>query len=286
MHRKSSVLFLHVAVLLFGFAGVISRFVSLPAVLVTFYRVLFASSSLLILSLARREKLRLHRRSDYFLLFAAGAVMAVHWTSFIQSIQVSSVAIGTITFSTFPLFATFLEPLVYREKLRAFDVATALVMVGGVLVTIPEFSIQNQMTAGIAWGMLSSLSYAVLSLMNRRFAGQYSGRVICLYEQGSAVLLLLPAPFLIQASYTVSDWGSLLFMGVVCTALAHTLYVGSLKNVRVQTASVISGMETVYGILLAFLLLHEAPSGREVLGGAIIIAAAMASTFAKNRQKP
>ena len=172
MHRKSSVLFLHVAVLLFGFAGVISRFVSLPAVLVTFYRVLFASSSLLILSLARREKLRLHRRSDYFLLFAAGAVMAVHWTSFIQSIQVSSVAIGTITFSTFPLFATFLEPLVYREKLRAFDVATALVMVGGVLVTIPEFSIQNQMTAGIAWGMLSSLSYAVLSLMNRRFAGQ------------------------------------------------------------------------------------------------------------------
>ncbi|MFR6714479.1 MAG: EamA family transporter [Dorea longicatena] len=50
-------------------------------------------------------------------MILTGVVMAIHWSSFFQSIQTSSVAIGTITFSTFPLFLTFLEPLLFHEKI-------------------------------------------------------------------------------------------------------------------------------------------------------------------------
>jgi broad specificity polyphosphatase/5'/3'-nucleotidase SurE len=52
--------------------------------------------------------------------------MAIHWTTFFQSIQVSSVAIGTITFSTFPLFVTFLEPVIYKERLTLQNVLLAI----------------------------------------------------------------------------------------------------------------------------------------------------------------
>ena len=85
-------------------------------------------------------------RKDYVLMVTAGIVLAVHWTTFMQSIQTSTVAIGTLTFSTFPLFVTFLEPVLFHEKLRASSVVSAFIMLLGVLCIVPEFELGNAMT--------------------------------------------------------------------------------------------------------------------------------------------
>lgn len=126
--------------------------------------------------------------------------MAIHWSSFFQAIQVSSVAIGTITFSTFPLFLTFMEPVVFKEKLRARSVISAVILLAGVYITVPEFSVENQVTVGILWGMLCSFTYAIMTLGNRYFSKKYTGRIICLYEQGTAAIVLLPALWLVKWS--------------------------------------------------------------------------------------
>ena len=67
-------------------------------------------------------------------------------------------------------------------------------------------------------------------------------------------------------------------IGLVCTAVAHSLYVAAQKKVKAQTAGVISGMETVYGILFALLFLGEVPGVRELLGGAVILGTAVFSS--------
>ena len=109
MSRQKSVLYLHLAVMFFGLSGVIGQFVQIPAVLVAGGRVLCSTALLLVLSLVSRTPLRLRSRRDLLLTLGTGVVLAVHWTAFFQSIQLSSVAIGTITYSTFPLFVTFLD---------------------------------------------------------------------------------------------------------------------------------------------------------------------------------
>ena len=68
-------------------------------------------------------------------------------------------------------------------------------------------------------------------------------------------------------------------MGFVCTAFAHSLYVAAQKNVKAQTAGIISGMETVYGIFYALLFLGEIPNIRELIGGAVILGVAMYSSL-------
>ena len=73
----------------------------------------------------------------------------------------------------------------------------------------------------------------------------------------------------------------IMLVGVFCTAVAHSIFIGSLKHVKVQTAGIISGMETVYGILFAFLLLGEAPGVREIIGGAVILISAFLASRAK-----
>lgn len=271
--RKRALIQANTAVLLFGLAGLFARWIRLPAICITFGRVFFSSITLGIWLRVREKGIPRPERRDILAMVGAGAVLALHWWSFLQSIQLSTVAIGTITFSSFPLFVTFLEPLVFHERLTLRNVLTALVILAGVIITVPEFSLENSMVLGIAVGMVSALTYAVLTLLNRHFAGKYSGMVISFYEQASAAVILLPFVLAVKAVPTVRDLGLLLFLGVVTTAAAHTLFISSLKDIPARLAGVISSLETVYGILFAWLLLGEVPRLREIIGGTVIIAA-------------
>ena len=186
--------------MLFGLAGVVAQFVEVSAVMVALGRVVCSSTLLLLIALVKKDRLRLDSQKDVFLIILTGVVMAAHWTTFFQSIQVSTVAIGTITFSTFPLFLTFIEPVVFHEKIRRQSIFSAVILFIGVLITIPEFSMANHTTIGIIWGMICSLTYAILTLANRYFSSRYAARTICLYEQGSAAIVLLPALFLVKTT--------------------------------------------------------------------------------------
>ena len=276
---NKNILFLHIAVMLFGLSGVVAQFVKVSAVMVALGRVVCSSLLLFLIAVVKKDSLKLSSRKDYGLIVMTGIVMAVHWTTFFQSIQVSSVAIGTITFSTFPLFLTFIEPIVFHEKLRSQSVLSAVLLLIGVIITIPEFSMANHTTIGIIWGMVSSLSYAVLTLANRYFSPRYAARTVCLYEQGSAAVVLLPALFLVETTWRPLDLAGIAFVGFICTAFAHSLYVSAQKSVRAQTAGIISGMETVYGIFYALIFLGEVPSVRELAGGVVILGVAMYSSM-------
>ena len=70
----------------------------------------------------------------------------------------------------------------------------------------------------------------------------------------------------------------LLVLGLACTALSHTLFIGALATVSAHTASVIAALEPVYGIVLALAFLGEVPGPWTLAGGALIVAAAVVAT--------
>lgn len=279
----NSIALLHISVMLFGLSAVLGQFVNVTAVIIAGGRVVFSSLTLLIFSLVTGSSLKLKSKKDYGIALFTGVILAIHWTTFFQSIQSSSVAVGTITFSAFPLFLTFLEPLIFHEKLRFYSVISALVLLLGVGITVPAFSLENETTVGIVWGLISALAYAVLSLSNRYLSQFYESRTICLYEQGTAAVVLIPGFFLIQTQWTAQNIAGIAAIGLVCTALAHSLYVAAQRNVKAQTAGVISGLETVYGILFAFLFLKEVPGPRELIGGAVILSVAAFSSLTSSK---
>lgn len=282
-NNRKDIFYLHIAVMMFSIAGVIGQFVEVPSVMVAMGRVICSSVLLFVFALFKKDSLRLDSKKDYVAIMMTGAVLAIHWTTFFQSIQVSSVAIGTITFSTFPLFLTFIEPIVFHERIRAKSVVSAVILLIGVAITIPEFSLENQVTIGIIWGMISSLTYAIITLANRYFSKKYEGRIVSFYEQGTAAVVLLPAIFLVPTQWRVQDVAGVVIIGCVCTAFAYSLYVSAQKKVKAQTAGIISGMETVYGIIYALIFLGEMPTIRELLGGVIIMAVALVISLSKNK---
>lgn len=122
----NSTVLLHISVMLFGLSAVLGQFVDAPAVIITGGRVICSSLVLLAISLVGKTDLRLRCKKDYGLVIFTGIVLAIHWTTFFQSIQSFSIAIGTITFSAFPLFLTFLEPVIFHEKLRLRSIISAV----------------------------------------------------------------------------------------------------------------------------------------------------------------
>lgn len=77
---------LHIAVMLFDFSAVLGQFVDAPAVIVAGGRVVCSSILLLVSALLSKRKIRLTRRMDYGIAVIAGIILAIHWTTFFQSI--------------------------------------------------------------------------------------------------------------------------------------------------------------------------------------------------------
>lgn len=277
--KTRSLLEIHIAVVLFGLSGLFARYAGQPAVIIALGRVFFASISMYALFRYKGESIRLKSGRDLVTLAAAGILLAVHWTTFFLSIQVSTVAIGVLTFSTFPLFITFLEPLMFGERIRIADILCACVMFTGVMIIVPEFDLSNNVTLGIIWGMTCSITYAALSLINRKFVKDYPGVLISFYEQGTASLILLPALIIYRPVFTLTSLMLLILLGVLFTAAAHSMFINGMKHVRAQTAGMIASLESVYGIAAAAIFLSERPSLNELGGGTLILAAALYSTI-------
>ena len=261
------------AVFLFGFAGLFGKFLSCSPLYIVLGRTFFASIALFIFArfFSKTVLFAFGKKEICFFIFQ-GILLALHWWSFFLSIQISSVAVGLVTFSTFPLFVTFLEPLFFKEKLKLIDILIAGAVFIGILFVIPNFNFANNITKGGCFGIISGFTFALLALVNRRNARISDSIAVAFYQNlFAAIFLVLPISTLQIDPPQLSDLPNLIFLGVVCTALAHTLFIKSLTFIRAQTAAVIAGLEPVYGIILAFFLLNEIPEIRTLAGGLIII---------------
>ena len=275
---KKSLLEIHLAVALFGFPGLFARWVPVSPPLLVLGRVLFAALALAAIILGRGMSFRMTPRRDVFSLLLCGAVLAAHWTAFFQSVRVSSVAVGLLSYSTFPVFTAFLEPLVSRQRLDRRDLLPAGACFFGVFLIIPRFSLGDSVVRGVLWGLISGATFAVLTVYNRRLSQRRSSLHIAFYQDLFAGVLLLPFFFAGRPVLSPRDILLLAALGIFCTALAHTLFIHGMKRIRAQAASIISSLEPVYGILLALIFLGEVPALRTVLGGTIILMAALAVT--------
>src|SRR5437667_7614164 len=217
----------NIAVVLFGLAGVLGKLSLLPAPLIVFGRAFFAGLVLLAVCWFRHVSLRPKQSRDGYLLLGQGVLLALHWTAFFQAINVSNVAIGLLSFSSFPLFTAMLEPLLLHQRPSRVQIVAALLILPGIYLLVPSFTLQNQTTLGVMWVVLSGALFTLLSVQNRWLGRTYSSLMISLYQDGIAAVVLLPALFLPVASslWTLHELLILLMLGIVCTALAHTLFV-------------------------------------------------------------
>lgn len=268
---------LHVAVALFGLAGLFGKLLDLSPLTIVFGRTLVASVALGLVAAVRREPIG--RLETTWLL--NGGILALHWVTFFLAIQLSSVAIGLLGYATFPLFTLLIERRGRVRAVTAREWISIALVIAGFAVLVPRLTWSDRAVQGLALGTISGVTFAWLALRNRALLPSHSALGLAFWQNTWAAIWLMvivaPLAGTLEAP-TWEDVGALVTLGALCTALAHTLFIGSLRHVSAHTASVVAALEPAYGIALAALLLAETPTARQLAGAVLLIGAALLVT--------
>ena len=274
----------HSAVLIFGLTALFSKLISLTALEISLLRSIFAALVIAIIFFWQGTSIRLSQVKDYGIVFLLGVLLAIHWVTYFHAMQVASIAVGVIALYTFPIITVFLEPLFHGESPHVKDIISALAVLFGIYLLVPEFSLSNQTTQGLLWGMLSALFFAFRNIIQGHYFKGYSARHSLFYQTLVTFIVLLPFSFEIIPEVTNVQWGQLVILGLFFTALPHTLFAFSLLNLKAKTVSLVACVQVVYATIFAALVLSEWPQFSTVIGGFIVVSAAMYESYTVGRK--
>lgn len=284
--HTEGLLSIHSAVLIFGLTALFSKLISLNALEITLLRSVFAVIAIGIFIRYLGESLKLHATKDYFIALLLGLLLGTHWVTYFHAMQTSSIAIGVIALYTYPVITVFIEPFFHGEKPHIKDIISALLVLFGIYLLVPEFSLDNSAAIGVFWGMLSALLFALRNIIHGRFFKSYPARHALFYQTIVVFFMLLPFGYPVIPDITGTQWTQLLILGVFFTALPHTLFANSLLYLKAKTVSLIGCNQVVYGTLFAALFFSEIPDWRTVIGGLIVVGTAMFETLSSSKRKP
>ncbi|RZK50257.1 MAG: DMT family transporter [Pedobacter sp.] len=288
---RQNLFILHLTVFIWGFTGILGALISIDAVRLVWFRVIIASLSLGIYFLISKTHIKI-TKTQFLKFFFTGGIVAMHWIFFFHSIKVSNVSVSLICLSSITLFISILEPLIKNQKISKGDIFIGLVIILGIYLI---FKFESDYTLGIIFGLLSALAASLFSTINSTFAVKYNASIIGFYELSGAVFWITLYRFLIGDLHaenlflSPSDWFFLFLLGTVCTAMAYVAGVKVMQTISAFKVALITNLEPLYGIALAFLIFGEKEQMTLgfYLGGILILGAVFIYPWYKNyRQKP
>lgn len=284
---KSYVL-LHFTVLLFGFTGVLGKLITLPSAAIVWYRMLIAAVALGgYLWFFPKPKIP---RSKFIGVLATGAVVAIHWIFFFESVKQSNVSVALIGVTTTTLFTALLSPFFYKKKLVVYEVVLGLAVLFGIAII---FNANAKYQLGIILSLIAALLASVFTLVNERYIKDLAPSRVSFWEMfgGCAVVTIY---FLFSEKFTpeffqisMSDAIWLVFLGVLCTGFAFVASIRVMEHLPAFTVSISINLEPIYAIILAFILFNEYEMWNTafVIGTVIILGSIALNTYLKRRSK-
>ena len=282
---------LHIAVLFFGFTAILGndKLISIPAISIVWWRVLFTSISLFFF-INFGKSLRKIPKQFLWQYIVIGAIVALHWICFFGSVKLSgSSSITLICMATTALFTAFLEPLVLKTKFQKKDLLLGILVIPGMVLVVGN--VNSDMWLGILVGLISAFLAAVFSVWNKMIINEADPKDITFLEMSSGWLFVsLLLPFIFHFDKNIAflpigwDWAFLILLALVCTTLAYVLSLRALKHLSAFTSMLTYNLEPVYGILIAYFFLNERLSAGFYLGVLIILGAVFMPPFLKENK--
>jgi len=284
-----SYLQLHLIVFIWGFTAILGALITLDALPLVWFRMLFAVGFIAIYLYYKKLPLRVPFKILMQFLFS-GLVIALHWFTFFHAIKISNVSITLACLSTGALFAAILEPLLYGKKIVPYELFFGLLVVVGLYII---FNVEGSYFLGILTALSSAFLSALFAVINSRLVKSYDATVISFYELSGgvvffSVLLLFFGSFSFEFfQLSVKDLMYLLILSSVCTAYAFIASTAVMKFLSPYTVMLTINLEPIYGIILAVLIFEEKEkmSFGFYIGAFIILLTVLLNAVIKSRKK-
>ena len=253
-------LHLHFLVFIAGFTAILGEAISLGSIALVWHRMLIAFVLTFLFLIFRKYDFKINIR-DFFNFSLAGIIIALHWITFFEAIEQSNISITLAMFSTGAFFASLLEPIFFKRKIKPVEIILGCVVVCGVFIIL-KANINS--FVGVLLGIVSALLASLFSVFNGKLVQNNNPFLISFYEFLSGVVFILL--YLIfsdnVSDLTISslfsyDYLYVFILGSICTAYAFIASIYILKFLSPYTLVLTYNLEPVYGILLAIFIFPD-----------------------------
>ena len=288
MFQKSALFRLHLIVFLWGFTAILGKLIHANAQILVFYRMAFAALFLYIfIRFFKRESLKISKKL-LIQLSAIGGFMAFHWLCFFYSIKVSNVSIALSCLSLSTLFASILEPIIFKRNIDISEVVMGIIIV---ICMGLIFKTEFQYKEGIFFGILTALFGTIFSVFNGKIFGKTSSGNIIFYEIFSGFLILsvfylITGQIFQMNEISYRDLALIILLASVFTAFPMLESVKLMKYISPFTLILTVNLEPIYGIILAFFIFGDSEQMSPVfyIASLVMILAIVANGVIKARK--
>lgn len=255
---NKNLIILHFTVFIWGFTGILGTLITIAAVNLVWYRVLIASLSLFLYFSFNKTAFKVNTGTFLKLAFT-GVLVGAHWILFFASIKLSTVAVTLVCLSSITLFTAIFEPIVNKKRISKLEILAGLLIVTGITLI---FKFEVHYTKGIITGLMSAVCASLFSIINSKHIQKNEAPVIAFYELLGAffwisIYMLFTHGFNSSMFLKKTDIGYLLILGTICTSLAYVAGVSVMRELSAFKVALITNLEPVYGILMAFLFFDD-----------------------------
>ena len=281
------------AILAVSTASIFIRFAQreAPSLVIAALRLTFASLVLAPFALTRyREELRNLSRGEFLLGLLSGIFLAVHFATWISSLEYTSIASSVVLVSTGPLWVALLSPIFLKEPLtKPVLSGMLLALLGGTIIGLgdscqvenglicPPFSefVQGEAFLGNFLALAGAWAVAGYLMIGRRLRGGMSliPNNFVVYSIAAIVLLgimIVAGQKPIGFSPEIYIW--ILLLALVPQLIGHSTYNWALRYLPAALVSITTLGEPIGSAVLAYFILQEAPTWLTILGGVLILA--------------
>lgn len=273
------------AMTIFGTIGIFRKYIPLPSSLLALARGIIGTAFLLFLVLAvKRDKLSVEAiKRNFVFLVVSGAFIGFNWILLFEAYQYTTVATATLCYYMAPVIVVLVSPFLFKERLTPLKaICVAVALAGMVFVSgIPQsgFGGMSELK-GILLGLGAATLYAIVVILNQ-YIKDIPAYDKTIMQLGTAAIAILPYTLLTEnfadISFTPVAVLMLIFVGIVHTGIAYTLYFGSMSGLKAQTIALFSYIDPVVAIILSAVILQENIGLWGVIGAVMVLGSTMVS---------
>jgi len=283
--RTVGIIEIVVASLFFGFIPIIVRLgTHLGAYNLSFFRIFIAAIAILAYMLLSGKKITPFKQERKIVLFL-GAVHGFIILGYFLSIQYLSVASAVLLLYSSSIWMILFSAIFLKERITRTTLgALVLALVGVILVVSPQQLFLRESLIGSVAGLLGGIGMGLVYVLSKKVTA-YDRISLTFWQNTIALPFVLPLLLIDPPSFTPTDIGLVLVLGIICTAVPFVLLYRGLQKVPGSTGGIVILLDILAPILLAFLFFGETPSLSALFGGGLIIIGSLLAAHNKDIEK-
>jgi drug/metabolite transporter (DMT)-like permease len=264
------------AVLVISTASTLIKLADAPALVIAAVRLGIAGLVLTPAALVlRRSQLTSLFVSDGKLALLSGALLSLHFFTWISSLQFTSVASSVILVATNPIFVGLGSVVLLKEKLKPLLVAgMAVSITGAILISLNDLSLGGGAFYGDLLAILGAITHSGYLLIGQRLRAKADNLTYITLVYGTAAVLLVGAALISGmsfAGYSSNTYWMMLLLAIGPQLIGHSSYNWALRYLTAAVIAVVILAEPIGASALAYFILGEQITLLEIFGGVLVL---------------